>query len=56
MAPKSRLYWIVCYFILALYGVFTLLPIAYLVVSSFKTQLQIYAGMRTKALSRRIAP
>ncbi len=45
MAPKSRLYWIVCYFILALYGVFTLLPIAYLVVSSFKTQLQIYAGV-----------
>lgn len=47
MAPKSRLYWIACYVILALYGIFTLLPIAYLIVSSFKTQPQIYAGIGT---------
>lgn len=45
MAPKSRFYWIACYTILAIYAVFTLLPIAYLVVSSFKTQPQIYAGI-----------
>ena len=47
MAPKSRAYWIACYAILAVYGLFTLLPIAYLVVSSFKTQQQIYAGVST---------
>ncbi|MEP9386299.1 carbohydrate ABC transporter permease [Mesorhizobium sp. KR9-304] len=45
MAPKSRAYWIACYAILAVYGVFTLLPIAYLIVSSFKTQQQIYDGV-----------
>ena len=45
MAPKSRAYWIACYAILAVYGVFTLLPIAYLIVSSFKTQQQIYDGI-----------
>jgi multiple sugar transport system permease protein len=45
MSPKSRLYWIVCYGILALYGAFTLLPILYLAVSSFKTQQQIYDGI-----------
>lgn len=47
MAPKSRLYWIVLYGLLSVYGVFTLLPIVYLVVSSFKTQQQIYAGIGT---------
>jgi len=45
MAPKSRFYWIACYTILAIYAVFTLTPIAYLVVSSFKTQQQIYDGI-----------
>jgi len=47
MAPKSRLYWIVCYVILGIYAVFTLLPITYLIVSSFKTQQQIYDGVGT---------
>jgi len=45
MAPKNRGYWIACYAILAIYGIFTLLPIAYMVVSSFKTQQQIYDGI-----------
>jgi len=45
MAPKSRFYWIACYAILAVYAVFTLVPIAYLAVSSFKTQQQIYDGI-----------
>jgi len=45
MAPKSRFYWIACYTILAIYAVFTLVPIAYLAASSFKTQQQIYDGI-----------
>ncbi|MFT3987916.1 carbohydrate ABC transporter permease [Aestuariivirga sp.] len=44
-APKSRSYWIAVAVILVVYGVFSLLPIAYLIVSSFKTQQQIYAGI-----------
>jgi len=46
MAMKSRFYWIVCYTIIAIYAIFTLLPISYLIVSSFKTQQQIYDGVR----------
>jgi multiple sugar transport system permease protein len=45
MAPKSRFYWFVCYSVLVIYAIFTLVPIAYLVVSSFKTQQQIYDGV-----------
>jgi len=45
MAKKSRFYRGACYTIIALYALFTLLPIAYLVVSSFKTQQQIYDGV-----------
>jgi len=45
MTPKSRWYWIACYAILAIYAVFTLLPIAYMAVSSLKTQQQIYDGV-----------
>lgn len=45
MAPKSRLFWIIFYGILSIYAVFTLLPIIYLLVSSFKTQQQIYDGI-----------
>lgn len=45
MAPKSRLYWVIFYALLGVYAIFTLLPIVYLVVSSFKTQQQIYAGI-----------
>jgi len=45
MAPKSRFYWVACYTVLAIYAVFTLVPIAYLAVSSFKTQQQIYDGI-----------
>lgn len=45
MAPKSRLFWIVFYGVLSIYAVFTLLPIIYLLVSSFKTQQQIYDGI-----------
>jgi len=45
MTPKSRWYWIACYAILAIYAVFTLLPIAYMVASSFKTQQQVYDGI-----------
>lgn len=45
MAPKSRLFWIVFYGILSVYALFTLLPIVYLLVSSLKTQQQIYDGI-----------
>lgn len=44
-APKSRAYWGATWVILIVYGVFSLLPIAYLVVSSLKTQQQIYDGI-----------
>lgn len=43
-APNSRSYWITVTLILIVYGLFTLVPIAYLLVSAFKTQQQIYAG------------
>lgn len=45
MATKGRLYWVIFYGLLGTYAIFTLLPIVYLVVSSLKTQQQIYAGI-----------
>jgi multiple sugar transport system permease protein len=45
MRPKSPLYWIVFYGLLAIYTIFTIVPILYFVLSSFKTQKQVYAGI-----------
>jgi multiple sugar transport system permease protein len=43
--PNSRIYWTTTWIVLIVYGIFTFLPLAYLFVSSFKTQQQIYDGV-----------
>ena len=42
---RTRKFWVIFYIFIIAYAIYTLVPVAYLITTSFKNQAQVYAGM-----------